>query len=37
MSFQAPEFYKKLGYHIFGKLENFPAEHSMIFLRKRLH
>lgn len=36
MSFQAPEFYKQLGYEIFGVLENFPAEHRLLFLRKRL-
>ena len=36
MSFQAPEFYKKLGYTIFGELKDFPGEHSRIFLRKKL-
>ena len=36
MSFQAPEFYKKLGYRVFGELEDFPGEHSRIFLRKKL-
>ena len=36
MSFQAPEFYKKLGYKVFGELEDFPGEHRRIFLRKRL-
>lgn len=35
-SFQAPEFYKKLGYTIFGELENFPAEHIRFFLTKNL-
>jgi GNAT superfamily N-acetyltransferase len=36
MSFQAPVFYKKLGYSVFAELEDFPAEHSRIFFRKRL-
>jgi ribosomal protein S18 acetylase RimI-like enzyme len=36
MSFQAPEFYKKLGYTVFAELEDFPDEHSRIFLRKKL-
>lgn len=35
-SFQAPEFYKKLGYETFGELNNFPGEHKKIFLRKIL-
>lgn len=35
-SFQAPDFYKKLGYTVFGELEDFPAGHSRCFLRKRL-
>lgn len=35
-SFQAPEFYKKLGYVVFGELPDFPAEHSRIFLKKVL-
>ena len=34
MSFQAPGFYKKLGYTVFGELEDFPAGHSRIWLRK---
>jgi ribosomal protein S18 acetylase RimI-like enzyme len=35
-SFQAVEFYKRLGYTIFGVLEDFPPEYSRCFLRKRL-
>jgi GNAT superfamily N-acetyltransferase len=33
-SFQAPEFYRKLGYREFGRL-NYPP-HTRIFLQKRL-
>ncbi|MGB8507794.1 MAG: GNAT family N-acetyltransferase [Pyrinomonadaceae bacterium] len=35
-SYQAPEFYKKLGYRVFGELENFPPGHSRYFLGKQL-
>ena len=35
-SFQAPEFYKKLGYEVFGELKNFPEGHNRIFLSKDL-
>jgi len=35
-SFQAPEFYKKLGYTVFAELEDFPVGHSRVFMRKRL-
>jgi ribosomal protein S18 acetylase RimI-like enzyme len=33
--FQALSFYQKLGYHIFGQLEDYPAGHTRYFLHKR--
>lgn len=35
-SFQAPEFYKKHGYEVFGTLEDFPPGHRRYFMTKRL-
>ena len=35
-SFQALEFYRKLGYTVFGELENFPPGHQRCFLKKKL-
>ena len=35
-SFQAPEFYRKLGYAVFGELEDFPPGHKRYFLKKKL-
>ena len=35
-SFQAPGFYRKLGYRVFGELPDYPLGHSSIFLTKRL-
>ncbi len=36
LSFQAPEFYKKQGYEIFGTLEDFPKGHQRYFMTKAL-
>ncbi len=36
MSFQAPDFYAKLGYTEFGKLEGLPAGHNRHYLQKQL-
>jgi hypothetical protein len=35
-SFQAPDFYKKLGYEVFGELQDFPHGHQRYFMKKRL-
>lgn len=35
-SFQAPEFYRKLGYVEFGVLNDYPPGHSRHFLHKTL-
>jgi GNAT superfamily N-acetyltransferase len=35
-SFQAPDFYRKSGYHEFGRLADFPAGHTRYFLTKEL-
>jgi len=35
-TFQAPGFYKKLGYREFGRLKRFPAGHERVFLTKAL-
>ena len=35
-SFQAPGFYKKLGYRKFGRLKGFPAGHERVWLTKAL-
>ena len=32
--FQAPGFYQKLGYRVFGALEGYPAGHTRYFLQK---
>ena len=35
-SFQAPDFYKKHGYEVFGELNDFPPGHRRYFLSKQL-
>lgn len=35
-SFQAPEFYIKHGYKVFGVLEDFPSGHQRFYLQKQL-
>jgi ribosomal protein S18 acetylase RimI-like enzyme len=35
-SFQAPEFYKKYGYTVFGELKDYPPGHQRYFFTKQL-
>ena len=35
-SFQAPDFYKKLGYEVFGKLEDYLMGETKYYFRKQL-
>jgi ribosomal protein S18 acetylase RimI-like enzyme len=35
-SFQAPEFYEKLGYQVFGELKDFPPGQDRFYMRKDL-
>jgi GNAT superfamily N-acetyltransferase len=35
-SFQAPGFYQRLGYTVFGVIEDYPPGHSRYFLKKSL-
>ena len=34
--FQAPDFYKRYGYQVFGELSDFPNGHNRYFLTKKL-
>jgi GNAT superfamily N-acetyltransferase len=34
-SFQAAPFYRKLGYTLFGRLDDYPPGHDLLHLRKR--
>jgi GNAT superfamily N-acetyltransferase len=34
-SFQAIPFYERLGYSVFGRLEDYPSGHHRVFLQKR--
>ena len=35
-TFQAPTFYQRLGYEVFGSLQDYPAPHGRVFLTKTL-
>lgn len=35
-SFQAPRFYERLGYHVFGEVTDLPPGHSRYWFSKRL-
>jgi GNAT superfamily N-acetyltransferase len=35
-SFQAPAFYQRLGYEVFGVIDGYPEGHQKVFLKKRL-
>jgi hypothetical protein len=34
--YQAPGFYEKLGFKVFGKLGNYPTGHQRFYLMKRI-
>jgi GNAT superfamily N-acetyltransferase len=36
LSFQAPDFYQKRGYEVFGELADFPKGHKRLYLQKQL-
>ncbi|WP_397453849.1 GNAT family N-acetyltransferase [Pseudomonas sp. NA-150] len=35
-SFQAPDFYHRLGFSVFGELKDYPPGHSRFFMQKRV-
>ena len=35
-SFQAPDFYRQLGFESVGQVDDYPAGHQSIYMRKRL-
>jgi GNAT superfamily N-acetyltransferase len=35
-SFQAPDFYRKLGYEVVGRIDDCPPGHTNYYLKKRL-
>lgn len=34
-SFQAPDFYKRQGFHEFGRIDDYPPGHATIWLKKQ--
>ncbi|MCA9909224.1 MAG: GNAT family N-acetyltransferase, partial [Anaerolineae bacterium] len=36
LDFQAPDFYRQLGYTVWGQLDDLPPGHTRYFMRKTL-